>query len=164
MDQHLDLTAFLLKVNYFRYSWTVKWKQTIVHNGVFDLIYILGWFWETFKIKIDTILKPFFKSLNFFLNQRIHSTFFIDLFIPCPYIIGFYVNNIQTLRASEQRLNNIHITVLGKVIFDTGIISCCSAWSRPQFQNQSFGPKQKTKLTVDPPLQPTHQPKPLAGF
>ena len=35
----------------------------------------------------------------------------------------------------------------------------CSAWSRYQFQNQSFGPKQSTKLTVDPPPPPTHLPK-----
>ena len=42
----------------------------------------------------------------------------------------------------------------------------CSAWSRSQVQNQSFGPKQNTKLTVDP-QPPTHQPpyrKLFAGF
>ena len=37
----------------------------------------------------------------------------------------------------------------------------CSAWSRSQIQNQSFGPKQNTKITVDhyppPPTYPVFQ-------
>ena len=34
----------------------------------------------------------------------------------------------------------------------------CSAWSRFQVQNQSFEPKQNTKLTLDPPTTTTTHP------
>ena len=40
----------------------------------------------------------------------------------------------------------------------------CSAWSRSQVRNQIFGPKQNTKLTVNPPPPPPTQHPPTENF
>ena len=73
----------------------------------------------------------------------------------------FYVQPALTSRLAKSAIPYMQCLLNEDWVFLSTLEIFCSAWSRSQIQNQSFGRKQSTKLTVDHP--PTYR-KLFVGF